>query len=453
MKKNDSIELKIEDMGVDGEGIGKYEGMTFFVKDAVIGDTIRAGITKLKKNYGYARVQEILEPSPYRVKPECPLYARCGGCQIQHLAYEAQLVQKRQTVIDALERIGHFSGINVNPTLGADDPWHYRNKMQVPVAEGKKHSLSIGCFAQGTHHVIDVKRCLIQHDANNELTAVVRAWMERYHIPALKEDARTGIVRHIMGRVGVQTGEVMAVLVTNTDRVPHLKELTHMLKEAIPGFVTLVQNVNTRHTNVIMGPHNKVIYGPGVIHDRLGDLTFVISPHSFFQVNTLQAQRLYETALSYAALEGKENVIDLYCGTGTITLFLAQKARHALGIEIVAPAIADARKNARDNHIKNSEFICADAAKELPLLVRDGIRPDVVVLDPPRAGCERPVLDAILAVRPKRVVYVSCGPASLARDAAILCEGGYNIRQVQPVDMFPHTSHVETVVLMSRVQK
>lgn len=277
--------------------------------------------------------------------------------------------------------------------------------------------------------------------------------MERYHIPALKEDARTGIVRHIMGRVGVQTGEVMAVLVTNTDRVPHLKELTHMLKEAIPGFVTLVQNVNTRHTNVIMGPHNKVIYGPGVIHDRLGDLTFVISPHSFFQVNTLQAQRLYETALSYAALEGKENVIDLYCGTGTITLFLAQKARHALGIEIVAPAIADARKNARDNHIKNSEFICADAAKELPLLVRDGIRPDVVVLDPPRAGCERPVLDAILAVRPKRVVYVSCGPASLARDAAILCEGGYNIRQVQPVDMFPHTSHVETVVLMSRVQK
>lgn len=255
-----------------------------------------------------------------------------------------------------------------------------------------------------------------------------------------------------MGRVGVQTGEVMAVLVTNTDRVPHLKELTHMLKEAIPGFVTLVQNVNTRHTNVIMGPHNKVIYGPGVIHDRLGDLTFVISPHSFFQVNTLQAQRLYETALSYAALEGKENVIDLYCGTGTITLFSPKRHGTPWESRLSHQRLLTPEKCPGQSH-QNSEFICADAAKELPLLVRDGIRPDVVVLDPPRAGCERPVLDAILAVRPKRVVYVSCGPASLARDAAILCEGGYNIRQVQPVDMFPHTSHVETVVLMSRVQK
>lgn len=450
---NEHIEITITGLGSSGEGVGKVKGFTYFIPGALPGERVTAAVTAKKKNYGLGRLEKILVPRPDRITPPCPVYEACGGCQIQHLAYEAQLVQKRQTVIDALERIGHFSGIKVNPTLGADDPWHYRNKMQVPVAEGKKHSLSIGCFAQGTHHVIDVKRCLIQHDANNELTAVVRAWMERYHIPALKEDARTGIVRHIMGRVGVQTREVMAVLVTNTDRVPHLKELTHMLKEAIPGFVTLVQNVNTRHTNVIMGPHNKVIYGPGVIHDRLGDLTFVISPHSFFQVNTLQAQRLYETALSYAALEGKENVIDLYCGTGTITLFLAQKARHALGIEIVAPAIADARKNARDNHIKNSEFICADAAKELPLLVRDGIRPDVVVLDPPRAGCERPVLDAILAVRPKRVVYVSCGLASLARDAAILCEGGYKIRQVQPVDMFPHTSHVESVVLMSKKEQ
>lgn len=275
---NEHIEITITGLGSSGEGVGKVKGFTYFIPGALPGERVTAAVTAKKKNYGLGRLEKILVPSPDRITPPCPVYEACGGCQIQHLAYEAQLVQKRQTVIDALERIGHFSGINVNPTLGADDPWHYRNKMQVPVAEGKKHSLSIGCFAQGTHHVIDVKRCLIQHDANNELTAVVRAWMERYHIPALKEDARTGIVRHIMGRVGVQTGEVMAVLVTNTDRVPHLKELTHMLKEAIPGFVTLVQNVNTRHTNVIMGPHNKVIYGPGVIHDRLGDLTFVISP-------------------------------------------------------------------------------------------------------------------------------------------------------------------------------
>ena len=276
--------------------------------------------------------------------------------------------------------------------------------------------------------------------------------METDKIPAVEEDARTGIVRHIMGRVGVRTGEVMAVLVTNQPMVPHLKDLVKALRENVPGFTTLVQNLNTRHTNVILGLKNKVIYGPGVIHDKLGDFTFTISPLSFFQVNTLQAQQLYETALKFAALTGKENVIDAYCGTGTITLFLAQKARRTLGIEIVPAAIRDAKQNAKDNHITNADFICADAAKELPELVRDGNKPDVIVLDPPRAGCEQRVLDAIAKVKPRRLVYVSCNPASLARDVAILQGTGFVLRKVQPVDMFPHTSHVETVVLMSKVK-
>lgn len=444
------IEVTITGLGSSGEGVGKVKGFTFFVPGALPGERVSAAVTVVKKSYGQAHLDKILVPSPDRVNPPCPVYKACGGCQLQHLSYEAQLKLKRQTVIDALERIGHFKGINVNPTLGAKTPWNYRNKMQVPAAEGRKHELLIGCFAQGTHRVINVETCQIQDENNNRIASVVRRWMQQYHIPALDEDARTGIVRHVMGRVGVNTGEVMAVLITNTDRVPHLKQLAAMLKKEIPGFVTLVQNINTRHTNVIMGPKSKIIYGPGFIHDRLGNLTFAISPLSFFQVNTRQAEVLYETALHYASLTGKENVIDLYCGTGTITLFLAQKASHALGIEIVAPAIKDAWKNAQQNNIKNSEFICGDAAKELPRLVKEGIRPDVIVLDPPRAGCDPKVLKAILAVKPQRVVYVSCGPASLARDAAILHEGGYKIRQVQPVDMFPQTAHVETVVWMSR---
>jgi 23S rRNA (uracil1939-C5)-methyltransferase len=448
-KPKENIELTITGLGSSGEGVGKLSGFTFFVPGALPGERVQAQVTVLKKNYGQARLSKLLVPSPDRITPPCPVYAQCGGCQLQHLSYPAQLALKRQTVVDAMERIGHFKNLAVLETLGAPDPWHYRNKMQVPAAQGRNHTLHIGCYAQGTHRIIDVDDCLIQQQANNQIVHVVRRWMEQYRIPALEEDARRGIVRHIMGRVGVRTGEVMAVLVTNEPQVPHLKNLVSMLKKDVPGFVTLVQNLNTRHTNVILGPKNKIIYGPGIIHDRLGDFTFSISPLSFFQVNTLQAEKLYETALQYAALTGQENVIDAYCGTGTITLFLSRKARRALGIEIVAPAIRDARQNARDNHIQNVDFLCGDAAREMPELVKNGSRPDVVVLDPPRAGCEQRVLDAIAKVRPHRVVYVSCNPASLARDAAILRDRGFVVRKVQPVDMFPHTSHVESVALLT----
>lgn len=448
-RTKDKIELTITGLGSSGEGVGKEQGFTFFVPGALPGERIQAQIVLIKKNYGVGRLLKILVPSRDRTEPLCPVYKACGGCQLQHLSYPAQLKLKRQTVIDDLERIGHFPNPIVQETLGAEDPWHYRNKMQIPVAQGRDHKLLMGCYAQGSHRVIDVKDCLIQQKINNQIAHVVRQWMEKYKIPALEEDARRGIVRHVMGRVGVRTGEVMAVLITNTPQVPHLKELVQMLRGAIRHFTTLVQNVNTRHTNVIMGQKNYTIYGPGCIHDRLGSFTFTISPLSFFQVNTVQAEKLYETALRYAGLTGRENVIDAYCGTGTITLFLAQKARRALGIEIVAPAIQDAHQNARDNHVKNADFICGDAAKELPELVKEGSRPDVIVLDPPRAGCERRVLDAIGKVRPKRVVYVSCNPATLARDAAILRDKGFVVRKVQPVDMFPHTAHVETVMLLT----
>ena len=449
----DIITIKITGLGSGGEGVGKYEGFTFFVPGALSGEMVQAQVTLMKKTYGQAKIVKILEASGARVKPACSVYKECGGCQLQHLSYQGQLAEKRQQVVDALERIGKCKNLKVENTLGAEDPFHYRNKMQVPVAQDKKGPLAIGCFAQGTHKVINVDNCLIQDELNNKIAMIVRQWMKTYKIPALQEDKRSGMVRHIMGRVGVHTGEIMTVLITNQLMVPHLKDLGKMLREALPRFTTLVQNVNTRHTNVIMGPQNKVITGPGFIRDKLGSFTFNISPHSFFQVNTKQAERLYSTALEFAQLTGKENVIDVYCGTGTITLFLAQQAKYALGIEIVPAAIKDARENARNNKVKNAEFICADAAEALPRLVVDGVKPDVVVLDPPRAGCEVKVLEAIAGVKAKRVVYVSCNPASLARDVAILRDKGYRLDKVQPVDMFCQSSHVECVVLMSRFQK
>ena len=358
--------------------------------------------------------------------------------------------EKRQQVRDALERIGHLQGLDVLPTLGAHTPWHYRNKMQFPVAAAGKGKVAIGCFAAATHEVIDVTDCAIQKEGNNAIVAVVRQWMKDFKIPAYDEDARTGIVRHIMGRVGVHTGEIMACLVTACDMVPHMKDLVQRLRRDIPGLTSVVQNVNKRHTNVILGPKTKTVYGKGTIHDSIGPLTFHISAQSFFQVNSEQAQRLYETALDFADLKGGETVADVYCGTGTITLFLAQKAKQVYGIEIVAPAIRDAVRNAKDNRVGNAQFILGDAIYKLPELIKNGVRPDVIVLDPPRAGCGEPVLKAIAQSKPKRVVYVSCNPATLARDLAYLDQHGYHTTKVQPVDMFPRTHHVESVALVTR---
>lgn len=437
-------------LGASGEGVGRYENFTVFVPGALPGEQVQARIRLVKKQYAIADLSDIVNASPQRVKPDCPVYDQCGGCQLQHLSYEGELREKRQQVVDALERIGHFKGIDVLPTIGADSPWHYRNKMQFPVASAGKGKLAIGCFAAATHKVIDIDACLIQKDGNNQIMDVVRQWMKQYKIPAYDEDRRSGIVRHVMGRVGVHTGEIMVCLVTAQDMVPHMKDLVRLLRSAIPGLTSVVQNVNTRHTNVILGPKTRVIYGKPTIHDSIGNLTFHISAQSFFQVNSEQAQKLYETALQFADLKGHETVADVYCGTGTITLFLAQKAKQVYGIEIVAPAIKDAIQNAKDNHIKNAQFILGDAVYKLPELIKNGIHLDVIVLDPPRAGCGEPVLDAIARTRPKRVVYVSCNPATLARDLAYLNERGYAPKKVQPVDMFSRTHHVETVVLLTK---
>lgn len=450
VKQGDNIVMQISGLGSSGEGVGKYEGFTVFVKGALPEEEVRVKVTLVKKSYAIGTLQEVVKPSAERVEPACPVYKECGGCQLQHLSYKGQLECKREQVQAALGRIGHLD-IEVMPVLGANDPWNYRNKMQFPAAMNAEGELQIGCYATATHSVIDTDACMISKEANNAIMKTVRTWMKHYNISAYDEKTGKGLVRHIMGRVGVHSGEVMAVIITSGYDIPHRGVLIEWLKRHVPGLVSVVQNINKKQTNVVMGSKTRVLYGAEAIKDSLGSLSFNISAQAFFQVNSEQAEKLYNKALEFAALGGKETVVDVYCGTGTISLYLARHAKQVYGIEIVAPAIENAKKNAEENKCSNAEFVCGDAAVELPKLLAGGVRPDVVVVDPPRAGCEQKVLAAIAEVQPERVVYVSCNPASLARDLAFMNEHGYKALVAQPVDMFPMTSHVETVCLLSKL--
>lgn len=441
--------ITITGLGHSGEGVGRYQDFTVFVPGALPGEQITAQITTVKKNYAVGRITEIEVPSPHRITSECSIYQQCGGCQLQHLTYQEQLNVKRQQVVDAITRIGKLPDVIVHPTLGADNPWYYRNKMQFPVGlqQGK---VVVGCYSQGSHDIVDTDNCLIQHQTNNAIVREVRTVIAELGIEPYNERTGQGVIRHVLGRVGTATGEVMVVLVTATDRLPKQDQLIERLKTKIPGLVSLVQNVNSKRTNIIMGNKTVTLWGQDTITDKLGEFRFAISARSFFQVNTVQAEVLYNQAVKYAGLTGSETVIDAYCGTGTITLFLARKAKKVYGIEIVEPAILDARKNAVNNNVANVEFMVGDAVQVMPRLFKQGIRPDVIVVDPPRAGCEQKVLETFVNMEPKRIVYVSCNPASLARDLAVLAEKGYVVKEVQPVDMFSQTFHVESVALIER---
>lgn len=452
VKQGDKIAVDITGLGSSGEGVGKYEGFTIFVKGALPQETVQATVTLVKKHYAIGRLDDISTASPERVEPSCPVYQECGGCQLQHLSYKGQLECKRVQVQDALSRIGHVEA-EVLPVLGAANPWNYRNKMQFPAAVNAEGTLSIGCYAAATHSVIDTESCMIQQEANNQVLLTVRKWMKRFGVSAYDEKTGKGLVRHVMSRVGFHSGQVMAVLVTSAYDVPHRKELIEWLTKYVPGLVSIVQNINKKPTNVVMGSKTRVLYGDEQIKDSLGALSFNISPQSFFQVNSGQAEKLYNKALEFAGLSGDETVVDVYCGTGTISLYLAKHAQRVYGIEVVAPAIEDAKKNALENKCGNAEFILGDAAVELPALLAGGVQPDVIVVDPPRAGCEEKVLAAMAGVGPQRIVYVSCNPASLARDLAFLERHGYKTLVAQPVDMFPMTCHVETVALLERMEK
>ena len=447
VEKGQTYEIPIFSLGTSGEGVGRYDDFTVFVPNALPGETVRAVIDDVKKSYARGHVVKIVKASKDRVTPPCPIYDQCGGCQLMHLDYMAQLRAKRQQVIDAITRIGKQRDVDVLPTLGAATPWNYRNKMQFPVGREKGKTV-IGCFAQGSHAIIDTTDCRIQAQGNNAIVNAVRDVVEKLNISVYNEDRHTGVLRHVMGRVGLD-GD-MVVLVTATEKLPHERELVKLLRARLPHVVSIQQNIQTYHNNVILGRETKLLWGRPTIKDRIGRLQFHISPRSFFQVNTAQAEVLYSKALEFANLTGEETVIDAYCGTGTITLFLAQKAREVYGIEIVKPAIQDARKNARDNNVKNATFLVGDATDVMPRLYHQGIRADVVVVDPPRAGCTPVVLQTFSHMHPARIVYVSCNPASLARDLAILDELGYQAEKIQPVDMFSMTAHVESVALLKR---
>lgn len=436
-------EIEIGGLGSAGEGVGRVGEFTIFVEGALPTEKVAAEIIQLKKNYGVGQLKKILRESPNRVEPFCEIYPECGGCQLQHLSYSAQLVWKRQQVVDAVERIGKLSGVEIFETLGMENPLRYRNKMQFPVGK----NLELGCYARGSHKIIDADTCQIQREASDKVLAAAKKILKKFHVAPYDEDARRGVIRHVMSRVGLNE-ELMVVLVTATKNLPNEKNISKAIRAELPNAVSIQQNVQPYHNNVILGRETKILFGKPTIRDRIGNLNFNISARSFFQVNTAQAEILYSTAKNFAQLSGREIVIDAYCGTGTIGLYLARAAYKVIGIEIVSSAVDDAKKNARENKIRNAEFIVGDVVKVLPKLE---VAADVVVVDPPRAGCEKAVLETFAEMNPARIVYVSCNPATLARDLAVLAELGYRAKKIQPVDMFPFSSHVEAVALVEKI--
>lgn len=488
-KKNDLVTVLIEDIGNDGEGIGKIDGFTLFIKDAVIGDRVQAKIMKSKKHYAYARLEKVITPSPFRVEPKCAYHRQCGGCQIQSLSYEKQLEFKENKIRNNLIRIGGFTPEQVDqvmePIVGMEEPYHYRNKAQYPVGHDKEGKVITGFYAGRTHSIIANTDCHLGVSENQTILQTILDYMEENHVSAYDEGTGEGLLRHVLIRKGFTSGEIMVCLVINWKKgaefLPNQDKLIAKLS-AIPGMTSISVSINTQQTNVIMGTKIHTIWGEPTITDTIHvrdmgqqgypytgqELTFKISPLSFYQVNPVQTEKLYSLALEYAGLTGNETVWDLYCGIGTISLFLSQKAKCVYGVEIIPQAIEDAKENAKRNNITNAEFYVGKAEEVLPefynkLTAADlsadavaqtaKLHPDVIVVDPPRKGCDELCLDTMLKMQPERIVYVSCDSATLARDLKILCDGGYELKKVRGVDQFAQTVHVESVCLLSKVKK
>ena len=448
IEKNKRYTLEIEDLGNRGEGIGKIDDFTIFVPGGIPGEIVKVKITTLKERYAIGEIIETIYTSENRVEPKCNLFGTCGGCQIMHIDYNEQLEIKRNKVKEILSKI---EGIDkkVKPTIGMDDPYEYRNKAQFPVGR-KNNKVIIGCYRMGSHEIVDTDYCYIQAPINEKLFKVIKQYIEDFNIETYDERKGTGLIRHVMTKIGFATGEVMVVLMTNGREIPYKDKLIEMLKENIEGLKSVVQNINTKNTNVVLGDDTIVLYGEDKILDYIGDLKFNISSKSFYQANPVQTKILYEKTLEYANLTGKEVVFDIYCGIGTIALFLADKAKEVHGVEIINAAIENAKENADINHINNAHFHLGRAEDIVPKLYKEGLRTDVVVVDPPRKGCDEVVLQTIVNMEPERIVYVSCNPSTLARDLEYLSENGYQTIEVQPVDMFPQTTHVECVALIEK---
>ncbi|MCM3739422.1 23S rRNA (uracil(1939)-C(5))-methyltransferase RlmD [Oceanobacillus luteolus] len=450
VKKNEYIDLKFEDLTHEGNGVGKINGYPIFVPYGLPGEDAVVKVIKVNKNFGFGKLIELKKESKERVEPPCNVYYKCGGCQLQHMSYDLQLFMKQNQVKNVLRKIAHLDHVPVHPTIGLEDPWRYRNKVQIPVGE-KDGELITGFYRMRSHDIIeDMETCVIQDEVNDRMVHAVRRIANRIGIEAYDEKSHRGVLRHIMVRTGRETQEIMIVLITRTEKLPHADKLIRELTETFPNIKSIVHNINNKRTNVIFGNKTKTIWGEDYIYDTIGDIRFAISPRSFYQVNPVQTKVLYEKALEYAQIDENDVVIDAYCGIGTISLFLAQKAKKVYGIEIVPDAIRDAKMNAELNGITNAEFVVGEAEKVMPKWKNEGFTPDVIVVDPPRKGCEVDFLQAMIEMEPKRIVYVSCNPSTLARDLVILEEGGYETKEVQPVDMFSQTNHIEAVCLLER---
>ena len=448
VEKNKEYIFDIISQGYEGEGIAKIDNKyPIFIEGALKGEKVKVRIVKVNKNFAYGKLMEVLEASEERVNPPCAIYKRCGGCKLQHASYKAQLDFKWDRVKDCVSKIGKLDPSIVKYPLGMEEPWRYRNKVQLPIGliNGE---VKIGFFAPRSHDIIDMESCLIQDEIGDKVVKLTREWIEKFNIRPYNVDGEydeKGIVRHIMIRRGFTTNEVMVVLVTNGEKLPHKEEFVDLMVKNIPGIKSIIQNINSKKTNVILGLESKTLWGEDTISDYIGDFRFNISPLSFFQVNPIQTEVLYGKALEYANLTGNEEVFDAYCGTGTITLFLSQRAKKVYGVEIIPQAIDNAWINAKENKVENVEFFVGESEVVIPDLINKGVKADVVVVDPPRKGCDKKLLDAITNIDAKKIVYVSCDPSTLGRDLAILEENGYKTLEVQPVDMFPNTSHVENV--------
>lgn len=449
LKKNQEFELSITGMSNEGSGVGHYDGIAVFVNNTAVGDVILCHIIKAKKNYAIGKAMKIIQASPDRIPSDCDVSLRCGGCCYRHVSYEAELRYKEQKVKDAFQRIGHLD-VPFLPIIGSENQEGYRNKAQYPVAIVPGHGPQMGFYARNSHRIISCDDCRLQPPVFEQVLKIVRAWMMKYGIPAYDEKSHKGLIRHIYLRQGYYTGELMVCLVINGKNVPKTYNLIRSLRDSIPQFQTFLLNYNTAKTNVILGKEEEVLFGDGFIRDKLLGCTFRISPKSFYQVNTRQAEVLYSKAAELAHLTSSDILMDLYCGTGTIGLTMASKVKKVYGVEIVPEAVDDARKNALENSIANAEFICGDAAHAAEQLQHDGVKPDVILVDPPRKGLAESLVHTIAEFDPKRVVYVSCDPATLARDCARFQDLGWHTEVVCPVDMFPRTAHVENVVLLDK---
>ena len=451
VEKNKEYIFDIISQGYEGEGIAKIDNKyPIFIEGALKGEKVKVRIVKVNKNFAYGKLMEVLEVSEERVNPPCAIYKRCGGCKLQHASYKAQLDFKWDRVKDCVSKIGKLDPSIVKYPLGMEEPWRYRNKVQLPIGliNGE---VKIGFFAPRSHDIIDMESCLIQDEIGDKVVKLTREWIEKFNIRPYNVDGEydeKGIVRHIMIRRGFTTNEVMVVLVTNGENLPHKEEFVDLMVKNIPGIKSVIQNINSKKTNVILGLESKTLWGEDTISDYIGDFRFNISPLSFFQVNPIQTEVLYGKALEYANLTGNEEVFDAYCGTGTITLFLSQKAKKVYGVEIIPQAIDNAWINAKENKVENVEFFVGESEVVIPDLINKGVKADVVVVDPPRKGCDKKLLDAITNIDAKKIVYVSCDPSTLGRDLKVLEENGYKTLEVQPVDMFPNTAHIENVALL-----